>query len=80
MGTSTKGLSATAVVTLTKAGTTFNPSATSMQANATTWATITGALATGPQTVAQLVTLCQQNHNHGNFVGYCLRRGKLAVK
>ena len=78
MGTSTKGVKATAKIALTKAGQNYKPKANSAQANATTWATIQGALAK-PQTVGSLQALCATQHNHSPYVGYCIRRGWLKV-
>ena len=80
MGTSTKGIDSKAKVVTTKAGDKYNPSAKSAQANAVTWDTVTKALASGPQTVGSLQTLAKEKHNHAPFVGYCIRRGWLAVK
>jgi hypothetical protein len=46
--------------------------------NAASWALIQKALATGPQTQAQLLELVAPR-NHKTFVGYAIRRGWLAV-
>ncbi len=61
-------------------GAKYNPKSSSMQDNAATWATVQGALAKGAQTFGSLQKLCKETHNHGNFVGYAIRRKWLAVK
>lgn len=77
---STKGIDQTAKVAVTKAGEKYKPSASTAQSNGTTWATITDALAKGPQSVGALQKLCKEKHNHAPYVGYCIRRGWLQVK
>lgn len=77
---STKGLDLTAKVVVTKAGQKYSPSANTAQGNGATWETITAALAQGPQSVAALQKLAKDSHNHAPFVGYCIRRGWLAIK
>jgi len=78
--TSTKGIDLNAKVTTTKLGDKYKPSANSAQGNAASWETITSLLAKGPQTVGGLQKALKENHNHAPFVGYCLRRGWLAIK
>ena len=55
----------------------YNPSPSTAQNNAQSWATVQGALAKGPQTRQQLQTLLQTQHNHAPFIGYAIRRGWL---
>ena len=78
MGTSTKGILATAKLTLSKTGANYNPKATTAQNNAASWATIVMALKK-PQTVASLTKIVAAKHNHAPMVGYCIRRGWLKV-
>lgn len=74
---STRGLSATAALTLT--GKPYNPSANSMQNNAASWATLQAYFkANKVVTYGKLQAHLQQTHNHGNFVGWCVRQGRVA--
>jgi len=55
----------------------YRPAANTAQNNTQSWATVTAALAKGPQTYGQLQTLLATAHNHSPFVGYAVRRGWL---
>lgn len=79
MQQSTKGLKATTVLVVTAKGSKYNPSANSMQNNAASWAVVQQAAGTKGATFGALVTAAKVN-NHGNFVGYAVRRGWLAPK
>lgn len=80
MGTSTKAVLPTTLLVVTKAGLNYNPKATTAQNNHASWATIKTALKSKPQTYGQLMAIVAKKHNHAPMVGYCVRRGWLAVK
>lgn len=79
MQASTKGLKANTVLHVTAKGSKYNPSASSMQNNAQSWAVVTATCGAKGATFGALVTAAKVN-NHGNFVGYAVRRGWLAAK
>ena len=81
MGTSTKGLAANTVLVITKAGAAYNPSASSAQGNAASWATVQAYFAANKVVqFGKLQAHLKAQHNHANYVGYNIRRGKLAPK
>lgn len=66
-------------VVLTSKGNMYNPNEKAKvrgRKNVETWATIKGALAAGPATVADLQALVP---THADFIGYALRSGWIAV-
>ena len=80
MQASTKGLKANTVLHVTAKGSKYNPSANSMQNNAASWQLVTAACGTKGATFSSLQGQLQTAVNHGNFVGYAVRRGWLAAK
>ena len=77
---STKTVTSATVLTIGKKGAAYNPQASSMQNNAQSWAVVQAAFkANSVQTYGGLVTALKAN-NHGNFAGYCIRRGWLLPK
>jgi len=78
---STKGLTANTALKVSKKGAAYKPQANSMQNNNNSWGLVQAAFAAnGKQTYGTLVTALRDQANHGNFIGYCIRRGWLVTK
>ena len=77
---SIRGLAPTSKLHVTKAGTTYNPSANTAQNNAQSWATAQAQIAAGNTTYAGLQAYIKKAHNHAPVVGWFVATGKLGVK
>lgn len=78
---STKGLTANTSLKVSKKGASYKPQASSMQNNANSWALVQAAFkANSSQTIGGLTSVLVKQANHGNFVGYAIRRGWLLPK
>jgi len=80
MTTSTKSITSATMLVVTATGSKYNPSASTAQNNADSWALIKSVCGAKGATYGAIQKALKDQYNHAPMAGYCVRRGWLKAK